>query len=79
MTTSINEWETTIKDPKGGTKEDQAKAYELLVNHLDTSVLRLVEEDDNPSRLIREWKNRYGEADLATLVQLRSKLPNILG
>ncbi|KAL6986566.1 hypothetical protein U1Q18_052271, partial [Sarracenia purpurea var. burkii] len=69
-------WEASLKDPKGGTKDDQAKAFKLLINHLDNSVLRLVEEEENPCRLIRELKHRYGEADSAMLVQLRSKLAN---
>lgn len=69
--------EITIKSQSGGSERDRTKALEIIVNHLDNSVYRLIQNDDSPFQLLNELKARYGELDSAAIVALRSKLAGV--
>lgn len=63
--------EHTIKAQNKGSDFEQVKALELIVNHLDNTILRLCKEEESPFLLLQELDKKYGESDSAAIVTLR--------
>ncbi|KAL6958954.1 hypothetical protein U1Q18_052189, partial [Sarracenia purpurea var. burkii] len=66
------ELESTIENENGGDAKKRAKAYELIVNHLDNNIFRLIRENSDPYKLLRELDERYIKVSEAKIVALRT-------
>ena len=74
---SAKELEKTLNAENNMTEKDRRKAYSELVNHMNNSVFRLVREESDPAKLIKELDERYGKENEAIVIACRAKLAKI--